>query len=965
MSAPTVILDIDLTPQPNGYFAYYEPNTTVTDPTEGLTLTQNPLTVVFNGTLQSPVLYATDNANMSPSGWAYGLSFSQNPLVPGNPAPLTNFQVPVGPLAYTATNAAPCVITPAYSAAFGSAFNNLGVPNGTGVQFLTGAPAGFSDNITYYVVNQSATTLQLAATRGGSAIASTSTGSGNLQVTRYAYSGLAPLSQAPVVSPYLTASGNLAGVNPAQALSNLGIPGALGASGVTQAMNLGFLSAGTVYNANVNDLACANCTTGNTTVKLPSAPVNGSIVGVKLILQNTPSGNTGLYYVTVNTQGSDTFEVSGGSTSASLFLLNESATWQYNATAKIWVRQWGTLPWSQIQHNMPKVYNVVSYGADPTGANDSTTAVQAAVNAATGSANPATTARTPVAAVYLPSGTYKISTDIIIRSVAGFRLIGDGPDNTTLSASGTGFSQAVLFIDGSLDGIFEGFAMQGNGTEQVTDGIRLDWTTAAFRSTSGNCFRDIRMRALNAVVYLSLEGNGTRQLDGTTLENISLSGGQVVNSWSSSGNYQVGFAFGNGSYGNNYNHCGVGLSASGFYYGYKINVSSLSFSGGQPYGNFCDFYVQPGAQCTFTNIQSQQCNQFLTAPSAFSPIPVTFGDILVKTSYLNAGSVLCSVNGGVWQFKNFSAPTLQTGGSGSYVLGTFNLSGAFSTRQALITFDNLIMAGTRASCIVPGSYPIEVAIRNYGNYAPSTGLYATPVPGDLSSVYTGGAWVNQDASQTLTGTPTAPTAAGGTNTTQVATTAFVQAALSTGITSVSDVQASDLGMTAWTVNPVFSNATILYATATYAGRLLFWTFRVPVSGTINTINYVVDVIGSGLSNAYLGIYSMAGSLLGSCSTDQSTNMGATGVKAAALSSGLAVTGGSLYRVGLVIGAASAFPTLISAGSNLSGSYANAVLSASNYMSGFYGSAGTYTALPGSITPSGAGVLAEMPVFIMD
>ncbi len=205
MTAQQVYLDLDLTPQPSGYFAYFAPNTTVLDPTDGITLTDNPQAVVFNGTLQSALLYATDNANMSPSGWAYNLSFSQNPLVPGNPAPLTNFQVPVGPLTYTATNANPCVVTPAYNATFTSTFPS-GLPNGTGVEFTSGTPAGFTVSTTYYIVNGTATTFQLAATRGGSAIASTGTGSGNLQVTRYAYSGLAPLSQAPAVSPYTSQS---------------------------------------------------------------------------------------------------------------------------------------------------------------------------------------------------------------------------------------------------------------------------------------------------------------------------------------------------------------------------------------------------------------------------------------------------------------------------------------------------------------------------------------------------------------------------------------------------------------------------------------------------------------------------------------------------------------------------------------------------------------------------------------
>lgn len=48
---------------------------------------------------------------------------------------------------------------------------------------------------------------------------------------------------------------------------------------------------------------------------------------------------------------------------------------------------------------------------------------------------------------------------------------------------------------------------------------------------------------------------------------------------------------------------------------------------------------------------------------------------------------------------------------------------------------------------------------------------------DLTYVYSGSAWISPSfVSTVLTGTPTAPTAAAGTNTTQIATTAFVAAA---------------------------------------------------------------------------------------------------------------------------------------------------------------------------------------------
>jgi hypothetical protein len=100
-------------------------------------------------------------------------------------------------------------------------------------------------------------------------------------------------------------------------------------------------------------------------------------------------------------------------------------------------------------------------------------------------------------------------------------------------------------------------------------------------------------------------------------------------------------------------------------------------------------------------------------------------------------------------------------------------------------------------------------------------------------------------------------------------------------------------------NQAHTTTTTGYTTGVYAGRLLFWTFRLPAPGNIN---YIDDVVDATMSNAYLGVYSMAGSLLGSCATDQSANMKATGVKTAALGSPRAVTGETLYRVGLVIGA---------------------------------------------------------------
>lgn len=74
--------------------------------------------------------------------------------------------------AYTATSASPCVFTD--SSGWGTA-----PTNGTAIQLSSGAPTGFSNNTTYYVVNSAGATFQLALIQGGTAVTSASTGAGN------------------------------------------------------------------------------------------------------------------------------------------------------------------------------------------------------------------------------------------------------------------------------------------------------------------------------------------------------------------------------------------------------------------------------------------------------------------------------------------------------------------------------------------------------------------------------------------------------------------------------------------------------------------------------------------------------------------------------------------------------------------------------------------------------------------
>jgi hypothetical protein len=298
--------------------------------------------------------------------------------------------------------------------------------------------------------------------------------------------------------------------------------------------------------------------------------------------------------------------------------------------------------------------HITGLTSSPTGytVNLAATATLSAQTAAVGT-SATLSGRNAVGPVYIPAGLYLISSDLLIRSVLGFRMQGAGADQVRLAPVGTGFTQAVIFIDGSLDGVFEGFNIQGNGTEGaagstnpgILHAIRLDWTKAASRSTSANHFRNIRIRATNFVTGLSAEGTLARQVDGTYLHDVLVTGLQTAGSWSSAGNWQAGFAFGNGTQGNIYDHVAVACGASNCYYNFKVNCSSIALFGAQPGANGIDYYLQnPTSQCTVENVQSQNSGQLIVCAGNASIVPVSFRDIQYKPYVGRADTGLCGTN---------------------------------------------------------------------------------------------------------------------------------------------------------------------------------------------------------------------------------------------------------------------------------------------------------------------------------
>lgn len=266
------------------------------------------------------------------------------------------------------------------------------------------------------------------------------------------------------------------------------------------------------------------------------------------------------------------------------------------------------------------------YVPEPTGnALVDTYNIRQAIAALLGSSDPATTIRTPLGALVLAGGTYKINSDILIQSVMGFHMKCAGKELTILQATGTGFTTAVLNVDGSAYGTFEGFTIIGDGTEQVPNAIAQQWTSAAYRSTTQNVWTNINVRDLNFVNGWNATGNN--QNDGTLLTAVDITGGQVAGAWSDTGNWQAAYAFGGGSYGNNMNHWMIGCSGGNCYRNVYVNASSVHYLMGEPAANGCEFFISaPVSACSIKGVESEGSGQFVNYSTASSATPFSVED---------------------------------------------------------------------------------------------------------------------------------------------------------------------------------------------------------------------------------------------------------------------------------------------------------------------------------------------------
>jgi hypothetical protein len=98
------------------------------------------------------------------------------------------------------------------------------------------------------------------------------------------------------------------------------------------------------YNANPGDFVPCNTTSATVTIQLPPAPVDGSVIGAKLILPSSTPVNL----VTILAGAGDMFNKAGGVTTETLSLFNQGIIVQYQHSTGIWYVQDDDLPLSAL-----------------------------------------------------------------------------------------------------------------------------------------------------------------------------------------------------------------------------------------------------------------------------------------------------------------------------------------------------------------------------------------------------------------------------------------------------------------------------------------------------------------------------------------------------------------------------------------------------------------------------------------
>jgi hypothetical protein len=437
------------------------PSVQLTDPGTGIAVTSGP-TVTFRPGSPTPLTWIlpTDVSGWAPSGWGWDIAFASN--TPGSPAAYS-FKIPgTGYLfSFAATSASPAVFT-----AEGSSLTD-----GEVVALAPGSslPGGFRSNQVYYATDVSGDTFSLAATQGGSALASTSAGSGTVGIVQY-LSSLSPQESVTSSAAYAQVNaGDLDGAGGSSADPKVsGIQGVpVSATAPTSGEVLTYNGSEWLPEAPSGSVASVFGRTGPVTAQSGDYSV-GQVTGAAPLaspaLTGTPTAPT-------QTSSDDSTKLA-----TTAFVQTAAASAQSEAEAASLPLPSGTPTAGQVPVFSGSGYAsaaqtpfgllfVDAFGADPTGNSDSTAAFLAA-QAAGGSG---------AYQLVMGPGTYVLGTSEDIGVFGpGQGLTGPGSALCTITYKGSGTciqAYEESFSDGSFGGRFGGFSLNGNAAGDAAIGM--------------------------------------------------------------------------------------------------------------------------------------------------------------------------------------------------------------------------------------------------------------------------------------------------------------------------------------------------------------------------------------------------------------------------------------------------------------------------------------------------------------
>jgi hypothetical protein len=235
-----------------------------------------------------------------------------------------------------------------------------------------------------------------------------------------------------------------------------------------------------------------------------------------------------------------------------------------------------------IEGGNPSVYDVRAYGAVGNSITDDTAAFQACIDAITGTANPVAAVRLARGMMYIPKGQYLITQELLVRSVSGFKMIGDGP--MSILVIGASITNG-LHLDGTTHSRFQDFAVSPAAPFTVTNLINCHWSTSSAANVTGTIFDNIILGTgidLGVGTFVNAFALGSddssRAVDGCSFHRVVGYGQWTAGNGST---WQNGILLGSGTVGNNLDHCFYNCEFINVANGYNFNGSCGEIFGGQ------------------------------------------------------------------------------------------------------------------------------------------------------------------------------------------------------------------------------------------------------------------------------------------------------------------------------------------------------------------------------------------------